>query len=126
MTARVTKAAATIALGITLCACASSPKYACGVPDGIGCKPVRAVYQASVAGVPAIKVNTHPTADAPPASKDAAKGAPADAAAPGDPLLSRPRHLRVWIARWEDADGDLMDASMLYLRLDRGAWVLSP
>lgn len=126
MTARVTKAAATIALGMTLCACASSPKYACGVPDGIGCKPVRAVYQASVAGVPAIKANTHPTANAPPASKDSSHAASDDAAAPGDPLLSRPRHLRVWIARWEDADGDLMDASMLYLRLDRGAWVLSP
>lgn len=126
MSAHVTKAAATIALGITLCACASSPKYACGVPDGIGCKPVRAVYQASLAGVPAINAKTQPTAGAPPASKDAAKRAPADAAAPGDPLLSRPSHLRVWIARWEDADGDLVDESMLYLRLDRGSWVLSP
>ena len=73
MSARVTKAAATIALGMTLCACASSPKYACGVPDGIGCKPVRAVYQASLAGVPAIDAKTQPTAGAPPASKDAAK-----------------------------------------------------
>ena len=122
MSARVTKAAATIALGMTLCACASGPKYACGVPDGIGCKPVRAVYQASLAGVPAIDAKTQPTAGAPPASKTAL----ADAAVPGDPLLSRPRQLRVWMARWEDADGDLIDESMLYLRLDRGAWVLAP
>lgn len=120
MSACVTKAAATIALGMMLCACASSPKYACGVPDGIGCKPVRAVYQASVAGVPTIDTTTKPTTAAPPASKDSSH------VAPGDPLLSRPRHLRVWIARWEDADGDLVDASMLYLRLDRGSWVLSP
>jgi conjugal transfer pilus assembly protein TraV len=126
MSARMTKTAATIALGMTLCACASSPKYACGVPDGIGCKPVRAVYQASLAGVPAIDAKTKPTAGAPPASKDAVKTAPADTATPGDPLLSRPRHLRVWIARWEDADGDLVGESMLYLRLDCGAWVLSP
>jgi hypothetical protein len=126
MRARVTKAAATIALGITLCACASSPKYACGVPDGIGCKPVRAVYQASLAGVPVIDTTTKPTTDAPPASKDSRHAVPDNAVAPGDPLLSRPRHLRVWITRWEDADGDLMDASMLYLRLDRGAWVLAP
>jgi len=126
MTARVRKAAATIALAVTLGGCASGPKYACGVPSGIGCKPVRAVYQASLAGVPAITTNTDRTAAAPPAPKGIAKAVPADSAGPGDPLLSRPRQLRVWIAHWEDADGDLVDESNVYLRLDRGSWVITP
>ncbi len=126
MTARVRKAAATIALAVTLGGCASGPKYACGVPSGIGCKPVRAVYQASLAGVPANTADTDQKVDAPPAPKGTAKATPADSAGPGDPLLSRPRHLRVWIARWEDADGDLVDESNVYLRLDRGSWVIAP
>lgn len=123
MTAHVTNMAAAIALALILGGCASTPKYACGVPIGIGCKPVRAVYQASLAGVPAITADTKRTADA---SKGTTKAAPADSANPGDPLLSRPRHLRVWIARWEDADGDLVDESNVYLRLDRGSWVNTP
>lgn len=126
MTARVMETAASIALAVMLGGCASGPKYACGVPSGIGCKPVRAVYQASLAGVPAITADTKRTAAASPAPKGTAKAAPADTAGPGDPLLSRPRHLRVWIARWEDADGDLVDESNVYLRLDRGSWVIAP
>lgn len=126
MIARVTKAATAIALAVILGGCASGPKYACGVPSGIGCKPVRAVYQASIAGLPTITADTARTAAAPPAPKGIAKAAPTDSAGPGDPLLSRPRQLRVWIARWEDADGDLVDESNVYLRLDRGSWVIAP
>ena len=126
MTTRLPQAFATIALGIVLCACASSPRYACGVPSGVSCKSVRAVYQASVAGVPTITARSDSSAHAAPASSDTGKPASADVPAAGDPRLSPPRQLRVWIARWEDADGDLVGESMLYLRLDRGTWVTGP
>lgn len=42
---------------------------------------------------------------------------------PGNPLLSRPNVLRVWINRYE-SDGDLHDEQFVYLRLDQGHWLL--
>lgn len=111
-----------------LSGCASSPKYACGLPDGVGCKPVGEVYQASVSGTLAgsrLSSNDQgadiavasPTAEA----VDAAVVATVQ---PGDPLLTRPKHIRVWINRWEDTTGDLHDETYLYLRLDSGTWRL--
>ena len=38
------------------------------------------------------------------------------------PLRSAPRVMRVWIAPYEDADGDLNDQKFLYVQVDSGAW----
>lgn len=118
-----------------LAGCAGNPKYACGVPDGVGCKPVGEVYEASVTGTlgstrarsrftqndededDEIETSGHPPAEA----ADAPLVATVQ---PGDPLLTRPRHIRVWIERWEDESGDLHDETYLYLRLDNGTWRL--
>ena len=50
--------------------------------------------------------------------------APLRQAAPtsGDPVLSPPRILRIWLSPWEDQDGDLRDQSYLYVMWDRGEW----
>lgn len=114
-----------------LAGCAGNPKYACGVPDGVGCKPVGEIYQASVTGTlqrgrvdgdGGGEENGNDSSDRPRAN---ATDAPIIATVqPGDPLLTRPRHIRVWIARWEDKTGDLHDETYLYLRLDNGTWRL--
>ena len=44
---------------------------------------------------------------------------------PGEPILTAPRVLRLWIAPWEDAAGDLHDETFLYLRIDDGRWTLT-
>jgi conjugal transfer pilus assembly protein TraV len=38
------------------------------------------------------------------------------------PLRTRPSVMRVWVAPWEDADGDLHEAAWIALRLDDGRW----
>ncbi len=119
-----------------LAGCAGNPKYACGVPDGVGCKPVGEIYEASVTG--ALGSNTRVRSrltqndkdedgeveapDLPPA--EAADTPVVSTVQPGDPLLTRPKHIRVWINRWEDETGDLHDETYLYLRLDNGTWRL--
>ena len=40
----------------------------------------------------------------------------------GDPVLSPPRILRIWLSPWQDQDGDLRDQSYLYVMWDRGEW----
>jgi conjugal transfer pilus assembly protein TraV len=42
----------------------------------------------------------------------------------GDPLRTQSRVLRVWIAPWEDSDGDLNDQSYSYLVVDSGRWMI--
>ena len=118
-----------------LAGCVGNPKYACGLPEGVGCKPVGEVYEASITGTLGStrargrltrndkdedgKIET--------SGRSLAEAADASVVAtvqPGDPLLTRPRHIRVWINRWEDATGDLHDETYLYLRLDNGSWRL--
>lgn len=128
---RRTLAAATAVL--MLAGCASGPRYACGVPKGVTCQPVSAVYASSPEGPPALAGNASgeeaPTVGG---TKAVASRPRAEAARPvvatvqpGEPILTAPRVLRLWIAPWEDAAGDLHDETFLYLRIDDGRWTLT-
>ncbi len=137
----------------TLLGCAT-PKYACGVPDGIGCKPLSEVHRMAKDGT--LKMRSAPnyrddedtqSKKAPTAQADVmrlAGGAnrntvsgpePEQAApprmtpnivtvTPGAPVLIPPRTMRVWVSRWPDEDGTLHDETYLYLRLDNGRWLM--
>lgn len=48
----------------------------------------------------------------------------APAAATGPALRTNPRVLRLWIAPWEDSDGDLHDASFVHVVVDTGRWLI--
>ena len=39
-------------------------------------------------------------------------------------LRSPPRVMRLWIAPWEDAYGDLHDASFVHVVIDTGRWLI--
>lgn len=39
-------------------------------------------------------------------------------------LRSEPRVLRLWMAPWEDSDGDLHDASLVHVVVDSGRWLI--
>ncbi len=120
---------------VLLAGCVGNPRYACGLPEGVGCKPVGEVYEASVTGTLGStrdrnrltrndegEGNASGTSERPLAE---VVDTPVVATVqPGDPLLTRPRHIRVWINRWEDTTGDLHDETYLYLRLDNGSWRL--
>jgi len=102
--------------------------YACKAPVGTQCTSVSGVYANSTHGpVPASVLPTPATApaSAPPAPSGASGSA--NAAALGTPatsIRSQPRVLRLWIAPWEDADGDLHEASVVHVLVDTGRWLI--
>jgi conjugal transfer pilus assembly protein TraV len=117
--------------------------FTCKAPDGVSCTSVSGVYANSVANnLPAPlsrpgdkhdtpsqpdNADTTNTVDKPASAKPLPSyGAitPLRQAAPtsGDPVLSPPRILRIWLSPWEDQDGDLRDQSYLYVMWNRGEW----
>lgn len=133
-----------LAVSVALGGCGSmsglggSSEFACQAPEGVVCTSVSGVYATSLAGaLPAQRESGGARAEperegggsrTPPggmprawqASPYAAAGAPAA----GEPLLSPPRVMRLWIAPYTDDDGDLRGDSYVYVLWDRGEWRL--
>ena len=123
----------------------STESYACKAPIGAQCTSVSGVYANSgpvghravvealrlqqglltTASVPAPIRNT-PSSATPGASTAPASGVSASAAKSTTPdaLRSPPRVMRLWIAPWEDADGDLHDASSIHVVVNTGRWLI--
>ena len=79
--------------------------------------------QAPTHSRPAAHSDKRPKAAAPNAMISASTAtATATAAAPT--LRTNPRVLRLWIAPWEDGDGDLHDASSVHVVVDTGRWLI--
>ncbi len=96
--------------------------YACKAPVGSQCTSVSGVYANSIHGQP-------PASALPKPAKGPFSAAPTPTAAPGlgtaaSALRSQPRVLRLWIAPWEDADGDLHEASVVHVLVDTGRWLI--
>lgn len=102
--------------------------YACKAPVGTQCTSVSGVYANSTHGpVPASVLPKPATApaSAPSASPGASGSATAVAAGTSAmSIRSQPRVLRLWIAPWEDADGDLHEASVVHVLVDTGRWLI--
>jgi len=122
--------------------------YACKAPIGAQCTSVSGVYAnanpvaaravhdaalpsqnllATMAGpTPSRQTKTATPAMATGGSMPPASAASADATAAPTPaaLRSAPRVMRLWIAPWEDADGDLHDASFVHVVIDTGRWLI--
>jgi conjugal transfer pilus assembly protein TraV len=104
-------------------------RYACKAPAGAQCTSVSGVYQNAIHGqLPNASLQPITPAANPPASvslgaASAPQSAPAKDAATTS-LRSPPRVLRLWIAPWEDADGDLHEASVVHVLVDTGRWLI--
>ena len=109
--------------------------FACKAPDGVTCMSVSGVYETSrynalpgqLPGNPNPIPKIDPPAGAPHAAPANASidGVPGGRRAPltsGTPLRSAPRVLRIWLAPYEDSEGDLRDQTHIYITVDRGAW----
>ncbi|MBI4294457.1 MAG: TraV family lipoprotein [Betaproteobacteria bacterium] len=100
--------------------------YACKAPEGALCTSVSGVYANSVPGMP--KPAKPPEKKSPPAAPaiygatSIAPGIPA--AVSGNSIRSNPRVLRLWIAPWEDADGDLHEEALVHVVVDTGRWLI--
>ncbi len=102
--------------------------YACKAPVGTQCTSVSGVYANSTHGPVPVSVLPKP-ATAPASAPSASPGASGSATAaavgtPATPIRSQPRVLRLWIAPWEDADGDLHEASVVHVLVDTGRWLI--
>jgi len=102
--------------------------YACKAPVGTQCTSVSGVYANSIHGpVPASALPRPATASASAPSAPSGASGSATAAAlstPATPIRSQPRVLRLWIAPWEDADGDLHEAAVVHVLVDTGRWLI--
>jgi len=122
-------------VGVMLFGCASSlsglggtENYACKAPEGVMCNSVSGVYANSIHG------NLRPAQSSPeklpsavPTIYGAASVALTERAAPGaagNAIRSNPRLLRVWIAPWEDSDGDLHEEGYLHVLVNTGRWLI--
>jgi conjugal transfer pilus assembly protein TraV len=142
---------AAVTLGL-LTGCASSlsglgstENFACKAPVGAQCTSISGVYANAAAfgpsviheslwlshGLLATDTPEGPSDKSPSQSVVGALTLPVPVALPGaasstNPaaLRSPPRVLRLWIAPWEDADGDLHDASFVHVVVDTGRWLI--
>jgi len=110
-----------------------TPTYACKAPAGAQCTSVSGVYANAGQGVRQLLGS-----DAHRAIGSGSLGAPASTATTGAPtespgaatalsaaaLRTAPRVLRLWIAPWEDSDGDLHEASTVNVLIDHGRWLI--
>jgi conjugal transfer pilus assembly protein TraV len=99
--------------------------YACKAPEGAMCTSVSGIYANSAQSMPRPAT---PSAQKLPSNEPVAYGAtplaPGRTAAASSSLRSNPRLLRLWIAPWEDADGDLNEEALVHVVVDSGRWLI--
>lgn len=105
----------------TLSGMSGESQFSCKAPDGITCSSLSGVHANAVAGnLPGLRKSDRATAaNAGQADHGAIQGAVPES---GTPVRAQSRTLRVWIAPWEDREGDLHDQSYMYVVADHGRW----
>lgn len=95
-------------------------KFACKAPDGVTCSSLSGVYANAVANnLPALRRDGKAVASG---VASGSPNLPGKVSSAGDPIRTSPQIMRIWIAPWEDADGDLHDQSYLYVITRPGRW----
>jgi conjugal transfer pilus assembly protein TraV len=126
--------AGTALLGLSGCASTLSgvggtATYACQAPVGAQCTSVSGVYANAGQGARQLLGSQQPRSvasgalGAAPTPSAITVPAPSSAVAPAA-LRTAPRILRLWIAPWEDSDGDLHEASTVHVLIDHGRWLM--
>jgi conjugal transfer pilus assembly protein TraV len=112
----------------TLSGLGGEGNYACKAPVGSQCTSVSGVYANSIHGQPPASVLPKPArgpVKKPPAATVASASATTSAlTTPASAIRSQPRVLRLWIAPWEDDDGDLHEAAVVHVLVDTGRWLI--
>jgi len=126
------RASALAILFATLAGCMSlsgfdaSNSFSCKAPDGVLCESMSGIYaNAQQNNLPGQSVkhsnDFSASAEAVQGKENLVLTMPLSS---GTPIRSAPRVLRIWLAPWEDSDGDLHDQSYLYLTVDAGHWLV--
>lgn len=128
-------AAFAISLSLTGCMTMSGldggSTFSCKAPDGVTCSSLFGIYTNAVAdNLPGMQKKSHSGAAAIAAASSESNASPAAVAsnirgrAPsaGMPIRSTQKVMRIWVAPFEDNDGDLHDQSYVYMVADIGRW----
>ncbi|MEY2117116.1 type IV conjugative transfer system lipoprotein TraV [Rhodanobacter sp. FW106-PBR-R2A-1-13] len=123
-----------VTAGAALSACATT-KYQCPTPTGVACSSAPDVYhmtdapgKAGMAATSKVFVDKgHRHADAAPAESvetAATTGSVVPLPKAGDviPIREQARVMRVWVAPWVDANGNLTMASRVYTEIEAKRW----
>lgn len=131
---RFRRTGAAMVFTATLSGCASlmsgiggSERYACKAPEGVTCTSVSGAYANSAHGTPQAAQLPAAKRPSPPTFYGAtsiAPGAAGSSMAPAGRIRSDPRLLRVWVAPWEDSDGDLHEEAIVHVIVDSGRWLI--
>jgi len=137
--------AGTAVLGLGGCASnlsgvGGTPTYACKAPAGAQCTSVSGVYANAGQGARQLLGSDAPRAVGSgalgtPVADGTSHGPVVPTVAPTAPsgvvpaqstaaLRTAPHVLRLWIAPWEDSDGDLHEASTVHVLIDHGRWLI--
>lgn len=87
--------------------------YACKAPEGAMCTSISGVYANTRESARAAQTRSAPPLPTRPTPATTIDG-----------IRSHPRVLRLWIAPWEDSDGDLHEAAYVHLVVDPGRWLI--
>jgi conjugal transfer pilus assembly protein TraV len=124
---------------LLLAACAMGPqsRYSCGIPDGPACQSVLATYaQTSAPGAPISPPGARSTPSRSPdrTAVRLAQTPEGDLVFEPDPLVATQSPaaalverepaivMRIWIAPWQDAQGDLHGATYRYTEIAPARW----
>ena len=102
----------------------ANSNYSCPAPPGVVCKPMSEVYRSQNQ---ALSVSASSSESAETESKLVLRTSqPVASFLPGEtrPLRSQPKVLRIWVAPYEDTDGDLHEEHRMYLQVDAGRWMV--
>jgi conjugal transfer pilus assembly protein TraV len=110
----------------TLSGVGGSESFGCAAPQGSSCISVSGIYANSMASqyrpVAVASADSLFQRPAPYAARPMEATALPEAALPV--LRSQPRLLRVWIAPWEDGDGDLHEEAYVHMVVNSGRWLI--
>ena len=108
--------------------CSTTPKYACGTPEGGKCQSVNDAYLNALGKRIKHTITTGSggteVADTDIATSYDAAPKVTQYVPEGVAILSQPQVIRVWVAPWEDAQGIFHDQSYQYTIVDSGQWTL--
>lgn len=121
-------------VAVVLSGCASSlsgldatNSYGCKAPEGVSCISVSGTYANSTHGSLSRGQSAPAKSSDAPGIYGASSVVMAQPAAPGNSsnaVRSNPRLLRVWIAPWEDSDGDLHEDGYVHMVVGTGRWLI--
>ena len=124
-------AAAAITMALTGCSFSGyggTTQFKCAAPEGVSCNSISGNYANAVAGTLGQdnKIDHGTSQGYFDGAGRPSKYAQSNRATPssGTPIRTQTEVLRIWIAPYQDIDGDLIDQSYTYVTLNEGRWLI--